>query len=239
MSGRRKKIYGPFEAPDPADAANEVTIEKKTARGDPSGGGKFDPVFEERPEPGGEGTARAGEAEGAASDDTAEDIAENAAEGEAAAEDPGHSLREALELAEKKRDEYLALAQRGQADFINYKRRNQTVRADAYDDGVREALAALLPPLDTLNRAVDAIGMFDEGQLAEGVRMTLRQLMDAMSKLGLEEIPAQGERFDPELHNAVMREQGEEPGIILEVLERGYRVKGRVIRYAMVKVACE
>ena len=49
----------------------------------------------------------------------------------------------------------------------------------------------------------------------------------------------EGERFDPELHNAVMREQGEEPGIILEVLERGYRVKGRVIRYAMVKVACE
>ena len=238
MSGRRKKIYGPFEAPDPADAAEEA----KVAREEPRGGNKFDPVFEEQPEPGAEGetayTTEGAEA-GDAAEGVAEDFAEDITEGETEAEASDSPLREALELAEKKRDEYLALAQRSQADFINYKRRNQAARADAYDDGVREALAALLPPLDTLNRAVDAIGMFDEGQLAEGVRMTLRQLMDAMSRLGLEEIPAQGERFDPELHNAVMREQGEEPGIILEVLERGYRVKGRVIRYAMVKVACE
>jgi molecular chaperone GrpE len=225
MSGKRKKIYGPFEAPDPAD----MTEEAKAARFDPREGGKFEPIFEEPPQ-----TEREAAQEG---DEAAE--AEGADAAEIPAEAPDNPLREALEIAEKKCDEYLALVQRSQADFINYKRRNQAARADAHDTGVRETLAALLPPLDTLNRAVDAIGMFDEGQLAEGVRMTLRQLMDIMTKLGLEEIPAQGERFDPEVHNAVMREQGEDPGVILEVLERGYRVKERVIRYAMVKVSCE
>ena len=110
------------------------------------------------------------------------------------------------------------MAQRAQADFQNFKRRNQQVRADAYDDGVREALTALLPTIDNLERAVQAAQQQGEGGLLDGVKMTLKLLMEAAGKLGLEEVPALGEKFDPELHNAVMRAEEGEPGTVLEAV---------------------
>lgn len=147
--------------------------------------------------------------------------------------------RAALELAVKQRDEYLDMAQRTQADFQNFKRRNQSVRTDAYDEGIRETMSALLPTIDNLERAIDAARSEAEAPLREGVEMTLRLLMESMGKLGLEEVPALGEVFDPEKHNAVMRAEEGEPGTILEVFQKGYRVKERIIRYAMVKVAAD
>ena len=145
--------------------------------------------------------------------------------------------REALETAVKQRDEYLESLRRSQADFQNFRRRNQTARADGYADGAREVIAALLPAIDNLERAIAAAG--EESPLLEGVRMTLNQLLDSLKKFGLEEIPAQGEAFDPELHHAVMKEVTDDPGKVLEVLQKGYRVKDRIIRYAMVKVSVE
>ena len=170
---------------------------------------------------------------------TSEIVEDDAADREITAEPTPEQWREALEVAVKQRDEYLQLAQRAQADFANFKRRNQLTRAEAYDDGVREMLAALLPVIDTLDRAIAAIGEEADTQLAEGVKMTQRQLVDAATKMGLEEIAALGEPFDPELHNAVARSNDGEPGTVLEVYDKGYRVKGRIIRYAMVKVAVE
>lgn len=149
-------------------------------------------------------------------------------------------LRGALERAEAERDDFLRIAQRTQADFMNYKRLNAGVRADAYDDGVRDALCQLLPTIDNLERALDAAQKVGEaGALTEGVEMTLRQMKDAMAKLGLEEIPSMGEAFDPECHNAVVCCPGGEPGTVQEVFQKGYRAKGRNIRCAMVKVAAE
>ncbi|NLG24850.1 MAG: nucleotide exchange factor GrpE [Clostridiales bacterium] len=147
--------------------------------------------------------------------------------------------REALTEAVRQRDEYLAAAQRAQADFANFKRRNATVRADAYDEGSREAIAAMLPALDNLDRAIAAVAEDDPSPLAEGVRMTRRLMFESLGKLGLEEIPALGQAFDPDLHHAVMRCAEGEPGTVLEVFEKGYRVKDRIVRYAMVKVAVE
>ena len=146
----------------------------------------------------------------------------------------------ALETAVAQRDEYLDSLRRTQADFQNFKRRNQTARADGYEDGVREALAAILPSIDNLERALDAAdkaGVSDG--VTDGVRMTLTTLMDSLKRFGFEEVPSLGEQFDPELHNAVMREAGEEPGKILEVFQNGYKVKDKIIRYAMVKVCAE
>lgn len=146
----------------------------------------------------------------------------------------------ALETAVKQRDEYLAMAQRVQADFQNFKRRNAQSRTDGFQDGVCEALTALLPALDNIDRAIRAADEAgEESALAEGVKMTHRLLMEEAGKLGLEEVPALHERFDPELHNAVMRAEEGEPGTVLEVFQKGYRVKDRIIRYAMVKVAAE
>ena len=146
----------------------------------------------------------------------------------------------ALETAVAQRDEYLDSLRRTQADFQNFKRRNQTARADGYEDGVREAIAAMLPSIDNLERALDAADKagVNDG-LTDGVRMTLTTLLDGLKRFGFEEVPSLGEQFDPELHNAVMREAGEEPGKILEVFQKGYRVKDKIIRYAMVKVCAE
>jgi molecular chaperone GrpE len=148
----------------------------------------------------------------------------------------------ALELAVKQRDELKDSLLRAQADFQNFKRRNQTARSDGYEDGVREAIAATLPAIDNLERAIDAAEKTEDEAakaLADGVKMTLNTLMESLKRFGFEEVPALGEEFDPEKHNAVMREAGEEPGKILEVFQKGYKVKDKIIRYAMVKVAVE
>lgn len=146
----------------------------------------------------------------------------------------------ALELAVKQRDEYLDSLRRTQADFQNFKRRNQTARADGYEDGTREVIAAMLPAIDNLERAIDAAAKHEGGEaLVDGVRMTLSTLLDSLKRFGFEEVPALGEEFNPELHNAVMRESTDDPGKVLEVFQKGYRVKDKIIRYAMVKVSVE
>lgn len=149
-------------------------------------------------------------------------------------------MQAALATAVAQRDDYLDKLQRTQADFQNFKRRNATARTDGFDDGQREAIAAMLPTIDNLERALAAAEEQGEsGAFIEGVKMTLRSMTEALGKLGLEEIPAHGEMFDPDVHNAVMRAEEGEPGTVLEVYQKGYRVKNRVIRYAMVKVAAE
>lgn len=147
----------------------------------------------------------------------------------------------ALELAVKQRDEYLDSLRRVQADFQNFKRRNSTARSDGYEEGAREVVAAMLPVIDNLERAIDAaIKSGDEGSpMLEGVRMTLKSMLENAGRFGLAEIPAEGCEFDPEVHNAVMREQTDDPGKVIEVFQKGYKVKERVIRYAMVKVSVE
>ena len=171
------------------------------------------------------------------------------AEAEAPAEQPAEEReatieewQAALETAVKQRDELKDSLLRVQADFQNFKRRNQTARSDGYEDGVREAIAAMLPAIDNLERAIDAAEKTDDDgakALADGVSMTLNTLFESLKRFGFEEVPALGEDFDPEKHNAVMREVGEEPGKVLEVFQKGYRVKDKIIRYAMVKVAVE
>ena len=177
--------------------------------------------------------------------ETVDPATETAAEeAQQAAENQGEATIEqwqaALETAVAQRDEYLDSLRRAQADFQNFKRRNQTARADGYEDGVREAIAAMLPSIDNLERALDAADKagVNDG-LTDGVRMTLTTLLDGLKRFGFEEVPSLGEQFDPEKHNAVMREVGDEPGKILEVFQKGYRVKDKIIRYAMVKVCAE
>ena len=147
----------------------------------------------------------------------------------------------ALELAVRQRDEYLDSLRRTQADFQNFKRRNQTARADGYEDGTREVIAAMLPVFDNLERAIKAAEEAGacETPIVEGVQMTLKSLVEAGKRFGLEELPAEGCEFNPEIHHAVMREHTDDPGKVLECFQKGYRVKDRIIRYSMVKVSVE
>jgi molecular chaperone GrpE len=175
----------------------------------------------------------------------AQDIESTQAEAPIAAEDAAEAptqeqWQEALEKTVAQRDEYLSMAQRAQADFQNFKRRNANTRAEAYDEGVREALSSLLPTVDAVEMALKtARETGASGPLFEGLELIGKQLAESLAKHGLEEIPALNEPFDPELHSAVVREAGGEPGTVLEVFQKGYRAKGRILRYAMVKVAGE
>jgi molecular chaperone GrpE len=136
------------------------------------------------------------------------------------------------------RDEYLDLLQRVQADFENYRKRaareQERLVAHAHERIVRE----LLPVLDDLERALDVAERHEEAQLVEGVELVEKALRKALEKEGLREIETDGP-FDPHVHEAVLAEprDGAEPGSVVEVLQRGYRLGDRVVRPARVIVA--
>ncbi len=160
--------------------------------------------------------------------------ASEAQDAAAAAADVESRLRE----AEAGRDEYLALAQRVQADFENYRKRavrdQERLVAHAHERLVRE----LLPVLDDLERTLEAAERHEEAALVDGVRLVERSLRKALEKEGLVEIEADG-RFDPHVHEAMLTQarEGAEPGTVVEVLQRGYRVGDKVVRPARVIVA--
>ncbi len=157
-----------------------------------------------------------------------------------AEQEPGNPWADRLDKAEAEREEYLNLAQRVQADFDNFRRRNQSVRAEATQDGANNVLTQLLPVLDNLERAIEAAAAQGEQgtSLGSGVELILRQLRDAMGKFGVAEINRVGEKFDPNLENAVMQADADsgEPGTVCEVFQKGYKTESKVLRYAMVKV---
>lgn len=156
--------------------------------------------------------------------------------------DENNILKEKLIQAETKQDEYLKMAQRVQADFENYKRRNKNTVADTYQAATAEVVEAFLPVLDNLDRAIDSTAKTDaDKSILDGIELVRRQFMDALSKLDVEEIDALGKPFDPEYHNAVGQieaEEGQEKNTVVIVHQKGYKIGKRVIRYSMVHVAC-
>ena len=148
------------------------------------------------------------------------------------------TLDDQLAALAAERDEYLDLAQRVQADFENYRKRaareQERLVAHAHERLVRE----LLPILDDLERAVEAAERHEEAQLVEGVKLVEQSLRNALSKEGLVEIETDG-AFDPHVHEALLTQpSGDvEPGSVLEVVQRGYRVGDKVVRPARVIVA--
>ena len=157
---------------------------------------------------------------------------------EAETKDP---LQQALEDANAKANEYLAIAQRVQADFENYRRRNESIRTDAYADGRKDTAALMLPVLDNLERAVAAASESTDEALKNGVEMVLKQMTDVYGKLDVKPIDRLGEKFDPNLENAIMQgtEDEGEPGTVCQVLQKGYLIGDKVLRHAMVKVVPE
>ena len=153
----------------------------------------------------------------------------------------GDALKKELEEANAKTAEYLAMAQRVQADFENYRKRNETVRADAFADGRREVAAAMLPVLDNLERAVGAAADSVDEALKNGMELVLKQMTDIYQKMDVTPIDRKGEKFDPNLENAVLQgtEDEGEPGTVCQVLQKGYKMGERVLRHAMVKVVPE
>ena len=175
--------------------------------------------------------------------DPAEDVAQDAqecvSEDGAAVQTEIDDLQKQLEAAKKQSDEYLNMAQRVQADFENFRRRNNAVRADAYEDGARAFIKTILPVMDNLERALAAESA--DAALHEGVSMVHRQLSEALEKRGVTVIDCAGEKFDPRLEDAVMQADASEgePGTVCLVLQKGYQLGDVVLRHAMVKVVAE
>ena len=166
---------------------------------------------------------------------------ENEVPAEAETAEEENPLAAELEDAKAKTAEYLAMAQRVQADFENYRKRNESVRADAYADGRKDVAAMMLPVLDNLERAVEAAAASSDEAIKSGMELVLKQMTDIYQKLDVTPIDRKGEKFDPNLENAVLQgtpEEGE-PGTVCQVLQKGYRMGDRVLRHAMVKVVAE
>ncbi len=139
-----------------------------------------------------------------------------------------------------KLEEELAAAQdqhlRVLAEYANYKRRTEQEKAQIGEFTTARILTALLTSVDNMQAAIAAE---QNGDYKQGVDMVMRQFLDALAKLGLEEVGEEGVPFDPNVHNAVMREDadGVEPDTVTQVFQKGYKLGDRVLRPAMVKVA--
>lgn len=142
-----------------------------------------------------------------------------------------------LEKANRERDDYLQLLQRNQADFENFRRRNNNVRQESIETGRREVLTEMLAVLDDLERVAGNPGNADPA-FAEGVQLVYKKFLATLQKQGVEPLDESG-KFDPNLHNAVLSEKvdGVESETILAVLQKGYKVGDKIIRHSMVKVA--
>jgi molecular chaperone GrpE len=144
-----------------------------------------------------------------------------------------------LVKATRQRDDYLALAQRTQADFENYRKRVARETAAARDRGVGSLAKELLPALDNLDRALD--GAAEDDPLLQGVRLVRNELKAALARTGIQSFCPLGEPFDPEVHEAVATAAqapgGSPSGTVVEVYQDGYRLGEGVLRPARVVVA--
>ncbi len=147
-------------------------------------------------------------------------------------------LRQALAEQTTRAEEYFERLARLQADFDNFRRRTRQEKEEFYKYASERLISALLPVLDNFERALVAESSSIDS-LKSGVQMIFRQLQEALAAEGLTPVPAVGEQFDPQKHEAALRdESGDHPdNTILEELRRGYYLKDKVIRPAMVKVA--
>ena len=146
-------------------------------------------------------------------------------------------LQENLKSEKEKSDEYFDSLKRNMAEFDNYKKRMLKEKETLYVTVVSDAVYELLPVLDNFEEAMK--NDVKDKKFKDGMEMIKSQFIDALKKLGLEEIDCENKRFNPEFHDAVMHIEDEnmEDGQIVEVLRKGYICQGKVIRHAMVKVA--
>lgn len=142
---------------------------------------------------------------------------------------------EAVKEENKKSEEYKELAQRIQAEFENFRKRNNDAVKIAKIDGNNEIILNIIPVIDNFERGLDVL----EDSARAGVELIYKQLKSVLTKYGVEEIPALGEEFDPLIHHAIAQCEAEEDNAnkIVEVFQKGYKRKDKVLRPAMVKVA--
>ena len=144
-----------------------------------------------------------------------------------------------LSQLESERDEYLDTLRRVQAEFENYRKRvikEQTVLVDRATEGLVEQLLPVLDSFELALKNAGAGGSDDTENVRKGVELVYAEVLGVLEKAGLSRIEAEGKPFDPNVHEAVMQEEGDGEPVVSDVLRTGYTLKGRVLRPAMVKV---
>ncbi len=159
---------------------------------------------------------------------------------EAASEETEEVLEETKETIEKEKyDELYDKYLRTLAEYDNFKKRTQKEKEEMFSLAVAGTIENLLPVADNLDRAISAIKDGESTEFSEGVKLVSKQFYEILEKIGVSEIKAVGEQFDPNIHNAVMHVEDEnvDSNVITEEFMKGYKYKDRVIRHSMVKVA--
>jgi len=153
-----------------------------------------------------------------------------------AAGEPSESSQ--VEALQSELEETRDLLRRKQAEFDNYRKRVEREQKEFVNHAAAELVLTVLPVLDNLERALESSDTASEDQIREGVAIIYRQFHDSLKKSGLREVEALGEDFDPHVHEAVARVDSTDhrEGEVLEVLQKGYFFKDRLLRPAMVKV---
>ncbi len=147
-----------------------------------------------------------------------------------------------LETLKREKDEVTTLLQRVKADFDNFRRRTRAEKEEAGFDAVCGFVSKLLPVMDNIERALESANREEvASSFVEGLEMIKKQMEQILEQEGVTTIEAEGETFDPTVHEAVMStEEGDFPSnTVVEVFQKGYLMKGRVLRPAMVKVKME
>lgn len=148
-----------------------------------------------------------------------------------------------LANTQQERDEYLDLAKRTKADFENFRKRMTSEVLAAGARGKAEVIREVVPALDDLERAIEAAGLDPEGDsedgLSHGVLLVFRSLRESLKRNGVEAVDPKGEKFDPMAHEALSMQpvEGVEPGTVVEVLQKGYRLGDQLVRPARVVVS--
>jgi len=146
------------------------------------------------------------------------------------------TLQQALAEEREKAEKYLANWQRCQADFDNYKKRSEQEKGEVIDFANSALISNLLPIMNDLERAFASVPAEPgESNWTEGIKLIYNKFKATLEAQGLTEIEAEGEPFDPRLHEAVMQREGEE-GMVVEEIQKGYKFKGKVIRPSLVIV---
>ncbi len=148
-------------------------------------------------------------------------------------------LKAKLEEKTRQCEEYINAVQRNAAEFDNYKKRTIKEKEALSLDAAIDTVKAFLPVVDNLERALKAAEEMEGNPLKDGVELVMRQLKDCLDNLGVEPIAAVDNTFDPELHNAVRHIADDKYGdnMVIEEFQKGYVMKGKVIRHSMVTVA--
>lgn len=177
--------------------------------------------------------------EGAAEEKAAEETADSTQESLRADKKEKKKKDKKQDAMKEKIEELEDRVKRQMAEFENFRKRTEKEKTAMFETGARSVIEKILPVVDNFERGLASVSEEEkDGALAQGMQMIYKQLMTELENLDVKPIPAVGEEFNPEFHNAVMQTESDEfeSGVIAQELQKGYTYRGSVVRHSMVAV---